>query len=71
MVANAPEGAQVVKSRAKIGWEIPMVAHWGISGGRFAELVALRPPDWERPGRHEEQGQITILSHLLSAAYPG
>lgn len=39
MVANAPEGAQVVKSRAKIGWEIPMIAHWGISGGRFAELT--------------------------------
>src|SRR5512139_2191386 len=39
IVANAPEGAQVVKSRAKIGWEIPMVAHWGISGGRFAELT--------------------------------
>ena len=39
MVANAPEGAQVVKSRAKIGWEIPMVAHWGISGGNFAQLT--------------------------------
>jgi len=39
LVANAPEGAQVVKSRAKIGWEIPMVSHWGISGGRFAELT--------------------------------
>jgi len=36
LVANAPEGAQVVKSRAKIGWEIPMVSHWGISGGRIA-----------------------------------
>ncbi len=39
LVANAPEGAQVVKSRAKIGWEVPMVSHWGISGGRFAELT--------------------------------
>ncbi len=39
LVANAPEGAQVVKSRAKIGWEIPMVSHWGISGGNFAELT--------------------------------
>ncbi|HTI55112.1 MAG TPA: ABC transporter substrate-binding protein [Verrucomicrobiae bacterium] len=39
LVANAPEGAQVVKSRAKIGWEIPMVSHWGISGGRFPELT--------------------------------
>src|SRR5438552_12759358 len=39
MVANAPEGAQVVRSRAKIGWSVPMVSHWGISGGRFAELT--------------------------------
>jgi branched-chain amino acid transport system substrate-binding protein len=39
MVANAPEGAQVVKSKAKIGWDVPMVSHWGISGGRFSELT--------------------------------
>ena len=39
LVANAPEGAQVVKSRAKIGWEVPIISHWGISGGRFAELT--------------------------------
>jgi branched-chain amino acid transport system substrate-binding protein len=39
MVANAPEGAQVVKSRAKIAWNVPTVSHWGISGGRFAELT--------------------------------
>src|SRR5262249_52186711 len=38
MVANAPEGAQVVKSKAKIAWSAPTVSHWGISGGRFAEL---------------------------------
>ncbi len=29
----------------------------------LAELSALRPSDWERPGRHEEQGQITIANH--------
>jgi branched-chain amino acid transport system substrate-binding protein len=39
MIANAPEGAQVVKSRAKIGWDVPTVSHWGISGGRFPELT--------------------------------
>ena len=39
MIANAPEGAQVVKSKAKIGWDVPIVSHWGISGGRFAELT--------------------------------
>jgi len=32
-------GAQVVRSRAKIGWSVPTVSHWGISGGRFAELT--------------------------------
>jgi branched-chain amino acid transport system substrate-binding protein len=39
LVANAPEGAQVVKSKAKVGWDVPVVSHWGISGGRFAELT--------------------------------
>ncbi len=39
LVANAPEGAQVVRSRARIGWDIPILSHWGISGGRFAELT--------------------------------
>lgn len=39
MIANAPEGAQVVKSKAKIGWDVPLVSHWGISGGRFPELT--------------------------------
>jgi branched-chain amino acid transport system substrate-binding protein len=39
LVANAPEGAQIVKSKAKVGWDVPVVSHWGISGGRFAELT--------------------------------
>jgi branched-chain amino acid transport system substrate-binding protein len=39
LVANAPEGAQVVKSKAKTGWEVPVLSHWGISGGRFPELA--------------------------------
>lgn len=39
LVGNAPEAAQVVKSQAKIGWTVPMVSHWGVSGGRFAELT--------------------------------
>src|SRR5574341_1043990 len=39
MIANAPEGAQVVKSKAKIAWDVPIVSHWGISGGRFSELT--------------------------------
>ena len=39
LVANAPEGAQVVRSGVKIGWKVPIISHWGISGGRFPELA--------------------------------
>ncbi len=30
-----------------------------------AELARLSPDQWERPGRHEERGRITISSHTL------
>jgi len=38
MVANAPEGASIVRSRAVLNWDIPVISHWGISGGDFAYL---------------------------------
>ena len=31
----------------------------------IAELAALAPADWERPGQHAEQGHITISAHTL------
>jgi branched-chain amino acid transport system substrate-binding protein len=39
LVANSQPGAQVMKSRARMGWSVPVVSHWGISGGRFPELA--------------------------------
>jgi branched-chain amino acid transport system substrate-binding protein len=39
MVANAAPGAQVMKSLQRINWNVPIVSHWGISGGRFPELA--------------------------------
>lgn len=39
LVANPAPGAQMMKSRASMGWTVPVVSHWGISGGRFDELV--------------------------------
>ena len=39
LVANAQPGAQVMKTRARMGWMVPVVSHWGISGGRFPELA--------------------------------
>jgi branched-chain amino acid transport system substrate-binding protein len=41
LVVNAPPGAQVMKSRERMGWTAPVVSHWGISGGRFPELAGV------------------------------
>jgi branched-chain amino acid transport system substrate-binding protein len=41
MVANAPEGSNIVKAMARRPPEkrLPLYAHWGISGGSFARLA--------------------------------
>lgn len=39
LVGNAAPGAQVMRSLTRIGWDVPVVSHWGISGGRFPELA--------------------------------
>ena len=41
MVANAPEGAAIVRGMATFGWKVPVIGHWGISGGRFVELAGV------------------------------
>ena len=39
LVANAAPGAQMMKSLTRLDWDVPVVSHWGISGGRFPELA--------------------------------
>ena len=39
MVANVAPSAQVVKSLDRMSWDVPIVSHWGPSGGRFSELA--------------------------------
>ncbi len=39
LVANAAPGAQMMKSLDRLNWDVPVVSHWGISGGRFPELA--------------------------------
>ncbi|MCP9627910.1 ABC transporter substrate-binding protein [Rhodopseudomonas palustris] len=39
MVANVAPSAQVVKSLDRMGWNVPVVSHWGPAGGRFTELA--------------------------------
>jgi branched-chain amino acid transport system substrate-binding protein len=38
LVANAAPAAQVIRSLDRMGWPVPVISHWGISGGRFVEL---------------------------------
>jgi branched-chain amino acid transport system substrate-binding protein len=45
LVGNAAPGAQVMKSRDRMGWKVPVVSHWGISGGRFPELAGSSAGD--------------------------
>ena len=39
LVANVGPSAQVVKSLDRMGWQVPIVSHWGPAGGRFTELA--------------------------------
>ncbi len=39
LIANPAPGSQVMKSIQRMGWPVPVVSHWGISGGRFPELA--------------------------------
>ena len=45
LVSNAAPGAQVIKSRERMGWKAPVISHWGISGGRFPELAGATAGD--------------------------
>lgn len=42
LVANVAPSSQVVKSLERMGWDVPIVSHWGPSGGRFTELAGPR-----------------------------
>lgn len=39
LVGNVGPSAQVVKSLHRMGWDVPVVSHWGPAGGRFTELA--------------------------------
>jgi len=39
LVANVQPSSTVVKSLARMNWDVPVVSHGGVSGGRFPELA--------------------------------
>ena len=52
-VGNSPEGVHLVKNLSASNQNIPIVSHWGITGGRF----------WEQTKKHLEK---LSLSHLAT-----
>lgn len=34
----------------------------------IAELEALRPEEWQRPGHHSEAGAVTVMRHTITIA---
>lgn len=41
MIANAPEGAAIIRAMSASGWKAPVISHWGISGGQFVDLAGV------------------------------
>jgi branched-chain amino acid transport system substrate-binding protein len=39
LVCSAGAGSQVMKALTRMGWNVPVISHWGITGGRFTELA--------------------------------
>lgn len=75
LVVNAPPGAQMMKSRERMGWNVPVVSHWGISGGRFPELAGATAGDahfvqtYSFFGKQGPVGERLIAA--LKSKYPG
>jgi len=53
LVANAPEGAAIVRNMVTLGWQVPVVSHSGVSVRRFAELA----------GVHNAEGVLTVQTY--------
>lgn len=74
LVVNAPPGAQMMKSRERMGWDVPVVSHWGISGGRFPELAGPTAGDAHFVQTYSffgEQGEVgKAFLEKLMAKYP-
>ncbi|WP_280817521.1 ABC transporter substrate-binding protein [Variovorax sp. TBS-050B] len=74
MVGNVGPSAQVVKSLDRMGWQVPVVSHWGPAGGRFTELAGPSARNvhfvqtYSFFGRQSPVGEKVIAA--LKARYP-
>ena len=74
MVANVGPSAQVMKSLERMGWDVPVVSHWGPAGGRFSELGGPRAKDVEMIQTFTFSGndspKAAEMMEKLKAAFP-
>ncbi|HEY7068201.1 MAG TPA: ABC transporter substrate-binding protein [Chloroflexota bacterium] len=45
VVPDAGDGGSIVRAMAALGWKVPVVSHWGISGGAFLERAGVENAD--------------------------
>jgi branched-chain amino acid transport system substrate-binding protein len=74
LVANVQPAAQVIKSLDRMGWQVPVVSHWGPAGGRFTELGGPSAEKVDIVQTYSFSGKLTpkgeaVLS-ALKAKYP-
>ncbi|MFZ1726446.1 MAG: ABC transporter substrate-binding protein [Albidovulum sp.] len=74
LVVNAPPAAQMMKTRERMGWMVPVVSHWGISGGRFPELAGPTAGDADFVQTYSFFGEQSDIAKAfmarLMAKYP-
>ena len=68
LVVNTPPGAQMMKSRERMGWKVPVVSHWGISGGRFPELAGPTASDAHFVQTFSFFGKLNAVGERVLAA---
>jgi branched-chain amino acid transport system substrate-binding protein len=68
LVGNAGPGAQVMKSRERMGWMVPVISHWGISGGRFPELTGPTAGDAHFVQTYSFFGKLNPVGQRVLAA---
>jgi branched-chain amino acid transport system substrate-binding protein len=68
LVVNTPPGAQMMKSRERMGWTVPVISHWGISGGRFPELAGPTAGDAHFIQTYSFFGKLNAAGERVLAA---
>jgi branched-chain amino acid transport system substrate-binding protein len=67
LVGNAGAAANVMKSLDRMAWNVPVVSHWGISGGRFDELAGPRYKDVHFVQTYTFAGKLNPVGERLFA----